>query len=212
MDVFEAAAQNNVDQLALLLERKRERKHINDRNAAGETPVFVACRNGHVEAARMIINAGADVNIQANDGSTPLHRACQSCRLDMLELLLGHNAQINKAMLDGATPLFVASAVGFESGVRRLLAARASVTAALDMTIENQKIISAQTGHDTLVRALVAVRRELHNDMTVGMTPLFVACQNGYEGVVRALLEAGSDPNQVESHGVSPIYAVRLLQ
>jgi ankyrin repeat protein len=210
MDLYEAAAQGQQDQVALLLERKRERKHINDRYVNGETALFVACRNGYFAIADLLLKAGANVNVQADDGSTPLHRACQSCNAELLDMLLSYNASINSAMLDGATPLFVAAAVGFDYGVRKLLEARAAVNQALDMTIERQKSISAMTGHDTIVRSLIAEKMSINNDVSAGMTPLYVASQNGFEGVVRIILDYGADPNQVEMHGLSPVYAVSV--
>ena len=38
----------------------------------GDTPLIVACRNGNVEIARMLIKAGARINLQNNEGTTAL--------------------------------------------------------------------------------------------------------------------------------------------
>ncbi len=40
----------------------------------------------------------------------------------------------------------------------------------------------------------------------VGATPLFMASQNGHDGVVRVLLEAGADVHKASTdHGLNPL-------
>ena len=38
----------------------------------GATPLFIACQNGHVDAARLLLDNGADVNRAKNYGRTLL--------------------------------------------------------------------------------------------------------------------------------------------
>jgi len=40
------------------------------------TPLHQACRFGHLEIIRALLDAGADPEVNAKDESTPLHRAC----------------------------------------------------------------------------------------------------------------------------------------
>ena len=54
----------------------------------GSSPLISAAVFGKTEVARMLIEAGADVNLQNNDGSTALHTAAFLCRLEIVELLL----------------------------------------------------------------------------------------------------------------------------
>ena len=44
----------------------------------GRTPLWLACQDGHVDAARLLLDKGADVNRADKDGTTPLDKA--KCR------------------------------------------------------------------------------------------------------------------------------------
>ena len=72
------------------------------------TAFGLAVINGHVEAARLALDAGADVNepLPVHGHSTALHQAANDDNLPMIELLLTHgaNAARRDALWD-ATPL-----------------------------------------------------------------------------------------------------------
>jgi ankyrin repeat protein len=52
----------------------------------GTTPLFVAAQNGHVEAVRLLFEAGADFHKAADDGATPLDVAAQEGHVEVLRL------------------------------------------------------------------------------------------------------------------------------
>lgn len=58
----------------------------------GQTPLFVACKEGHLECAKLLI-PGSDINAQSEDGFTPLHAAALYGRLDCARLLLNAGAR-----------------------------------------------------------------------------------------------------------------------
>ena len=41
------------------------------------TPLYIASSNGHVDAARLLLDKGAEVDRARKDGATPLYAACQ---------------------------------------------------------------------------------------------------------------------------------------
>ncbi len=67
--------------------------------------LFIACGEGQVDAARLLLDKGADVNRADYHGSTPLHLACAAGHLDVARLLLEKGAEVDRATKDGATPL-----------------------------------------------------------------------------------------------------------
>ena len=56
------------------------------------TPLITAAALGKTEAAKILIDAGADLNYQNNDGSTALHTAAFFCNVNIVEALLEKGA------------------------------------------------------------------------------------------------------------------------
>lgn len=54
----------------------------------GQTSLMLAVSHGNVDMARMLLAAGADINIQDEDGSTALMCAAEHGRGDIVKLLL----------------------------------------------------------------------------------------------------------------------------
>jgi len=74
------------------------------------TPLYAAVNRGNLELARVLINAGANLEYRYY-GSTPLHAATTKGDLPMIELLLDSGAHIEAEKEDGrrSTPLMIAS-------------------------------------------------------------------------------------------------------
>ncbi|MBP7556371.1 MAG: ankyrin repeat domain-containing protein [Chitinophagaceae bacterium] len=58
----------------------------------GSSPLISACLFGKTEIARMLIDAGADLNLQNNEGSTALHTAAFFCYPEIVKMLLQKGA------------------------------------------------------------------------------------------------------------------------
>jgi ankyrin repeat protein len=73
----------------------------------GLTPLLHACRQGHVEAAMALLDAGADVNqIGAGDRTSPLLMAIVNGRFDLAMRLLERGADPNLQSHAGVAPLY----------------------------------------------------------------------------------------------------------
>lgn len=96
----------------------------------GCPPLLQAINQLNVEAAKLLIAAGANVN-SPNVGEQPeLFSACLSCNQEMVALLLSHGAQIDrqgiayvtkKHIVQNVTPLMIAAWQGTPNIVRLLL-------------------------------------------------------------------------------------------
>ncbi len=95
--------------------------NVEVRNAHGESPLMMAALKGHLQAARTLIELGADVN---KTGWTPLHYAASSNQPgqeDIAALLLEHHAYIDATSPNGTTPLMMSAQYGSIACTQRLL-------------------------------------------------------------------------------------------
>jgi uncharacterized protein len=66
--------------------------NINEKDPyGGSSPLISAALFGKKEIAKLLIDAGADVNFQNNEGSTALHTAAFFCRPEIVKMLLEKN-------------------------------------------------------------------------------------------------------------------------
>lgn len=76
------------------------------------TPLITAAAVGNVEAAKILIGGGADLNYQNTDGSTALHTATVFDRTDITKLLIDSGINLNLKNLNGSTALHLAAFFG----------------------------------------------------------------------------------------------------
>jgi len=70
----------------------------------GSSPLISAAVFGKTEEAKILLDAGADINFQNNDGSTALLSAAFFCRPEIVRMLLDAGADKNIKNKFGATP------------------------------------------------------------------------------------------------------------
>lgn len=91
----------------------RSGAEIDARNAYGNTPLHIACLNGHVPVCNVLISFNADPEAVNYRGQTPLHIAAASTHgVDCLNFLIDHKVNINKQSLDGRSPLHMTAIHG----------------------------------------------------------------------------------------------------
>src|SRR5687767_1820339 len=83
--LIEAAGRNDVMLARRLL---KERAGVQARNQQGRTALMAATYHNHVEVATLLIESGADVNVQDAMQNSPLLLAGASGYLDILRLTL----------------------------------------------------------------------------------------------------------------------------
>jgi len=103
IELDQAVMGNDVEAVKELLRRD---VHINARN------MRVAVRNGYTEIVRLLIEKGADVNIQAFDKSTPLMEAVFICNIEITRLLINGGAEITISNNAGETAISLAERKG----------------------------------------------------------------------------------------------------
>ena len=73
----------------------------------GLTPLLFAARQGHIDAATALLDAGADLNqVSPGDKTSPLLMAIINGHFDLANLMIERGADVKLASDNGATPLY----------------------------------------------------------------------------------------------------------
>jgi ankyrin repeat protein len=120
-----AAGSNANAVLALLIARHAELDATND---AHETALFIAARDGNVDAIRALAHAGASVDKANLSGLTPLMAAAENNHAACVAELLRDGADFNAQDAFSNTALILAAKSGSFDSVKELLAIKADPT------------------------------------------------------------------------------------
>jgi len=63
---------------------------------SGETPLHILAIWGDVEAAKVLLDAGADIDALGEEDHTPLHEAIHQRHIEMVRLLVGRGADLQR--------------------------------------------------------------------------------------------------------------------
>ena len=74
----------------------------------GRTPLMLACRNGHIKIASLLLKYGANIKAEDTSGNWALHYAAAYGFPECVDLLLENNADVNAQNLWKSTPLSIA--------------------------------------------------------------------------------------------------------
>jgi ankyrin repeat protein len=133
LDAFDAAAVGRTRGLEELLDADPEL--VTSWSPDGFTALHLAAFFGQEEAAKLLVERGAEVNLVARHATihvTPLHSAAAGAHSEIVKLLLEHGADPNAAQDGGFTPLHSAAHNDDRESVEALLAAGADTSVAND--------------------------------------------------------------------------------
>ena len=131
LDVFEAAAVGRAERLRELLDG--DPSLANAWAKDGFQPLGLASFFGHVEAARLLVERGAEVNSASRNEMKvmPLHSAAATgdpdSRYELAKVLLEAGADPNARQQDAFTPLMEADQLG-DARLRELLVERGATS------------------------------------------------------------------------------------
>ena len=164
-----------------------------DRLVGDWTPLHRAAAKSHVEIARVLLEAGAIIDIRGAGSWTPLHRAAKLGHEEMTMLLLEWGADVQTQGIDGWTPLLRAAMAGQANTGRLLIAAGADIKANNTMQRWTPLHWAAFSGSIDLVRDLIAAGAEAGAAIGAGLTPLQLAVHYGHDDVAKFLREHAGD-------------------
>ena len=200
--------------------------NVNAVNRYGVPPLALACANGNAALVRLLVDAGADANATMKGGETVLMMAARAGSADAVKALLVHGAKHDVREGHGQTALMWAAAEGHVPVMEALIEAGADVNATLDsgftpffFAVREGRIEAARMllGKGIDVNAPMQRKERtaqnanpnyvLYRPIPRGTSPLLLAIQNGHFELAIALVDAGANPNDVQS-GFSPLHMI----
>ena len=167
------------------------------------TPLMYAARQGAPSAARVLIDAKADLNLTDPDGTSALMVAVINGHYDVAEILLERGADPNLPDRTGMTPLYAAvdmHTLAFTFGRPDLTQRTVEGTVGMIQTL-------LLYGADPNARLKTRILKRVYNAgdprLGEGATPLMRAARGGDAPVMRMLIDGGADPGLLQANGNS---------
>jgi len=229
IDIWKAAASGNIEAI---------KQHLGagtdvdaKESPGGSTPLLVAATFGQVEAAKLLIEKGANVNATSNDGATALHGAAFFCHTEIVKLLLGKGAVVDAENVRGETPLdavtvewsqelegiytWLAELWNLHLDLERIQETRPKIAALLQ---EHQSKIgvdiwtAARTGNIGAIKRHIAAGTDVNGtEPEGGSTPLIVAALNGQGKAADLLIENGASIDARNNDGSTALHVAAFF-
>ncbi len=168
------------------------------------TALVYAARTGSIDAARALLEGGADVNQTTRYGWSPLLAATQNGDYQLAKFLIEHGANVNLANKGGWTPLYLAvDNRNIEGGDYPVRTADMDSLAYITYLLDKGANVNWRITESTETRT-VFTNQWLSED---GATAFLRAAQSGDLELLKLLVARGADPKINTKLGVTPLAA-----
>ena len=159
------------------------------------------------DVARLLLEHGADVNVQDNNGATPLHVSAEVGTVKVARVLLEYGANVGAEDKKGRTPLHETAGdqtYGVDYGrveVARVLLEHGANVAARDSKGKTPMHDAVDYERVEVVRVLLEHGANIGAEDNEGKTPLHLAANYRSVEVIRVLLGHGADVGADDNEG-----------
>jgi ankyrin repeat protein len=177
----------------------------------GWTPLMYAAREGALQSARVLTEAGADLDVTDPDGTSALVFAIINGHYDVAALLIEQGANLDLGDRTGMTPLYAAvdmhtlgSTFGRPDPPLTVIDGSVPIV---------QMLLEYGANPDAALKTRVLKRVYNAGDgrLAEGATPLMRAARSGDVGMMRTLLQYGANPALKQKNGSTTIMLAASL-
>ena len=159
--------------------------------SGGLTVLALAAREGDIASAKVLLEAGADVNQSTNYGWTPLLTATNNRHYQLGKFLMDHGADVNIANKGAWTPLYLATDnANIEGGDYPVPKPDMDSLEYIKMLLDHGANPNARIKDNTLTRTIFTMQWFFES----GATAFVRASQSGDTALMKLLLAYGADP------------------
>ncbi|KAK9511124.1 hypothetical protein O3M35_005745 [Rhynocoris fuscipes] len=164
---------------------------VNLQDSVGRCAIHYAAEYGHINAVKLLLNAGCKADIGDIDSVAPLHLACSRGHTAVVQTLLDTGALVNIRTTDKLTPLHYAATRGYVDIVESLVRRGANIDA-LDSSERTPLKLAASRNLLDVVEVLIRYGARVNIEDVKGYTALCEAVWQKNVDMVRILLSAGA--------------------
>nr|XP_054757383.1 ankyrin repeat domain-containing protein 50-like [Lytechinus pictus] len=221
--------------LSLLGLQKRQVSHVEKKkNEDGQTPLHLVTLHGNLEATKIILSHGRNVDKEDNTGYSALLNAAKNGHKDLVRYFLGQGASVNKGNSKGWKPLYIAAGFGKLDMVQYLISHGAEVRKGNHdrwvlcrqspgeegyiVLTKNHVVRECEVGHYEMLSAafndqLNLISKEEEDDEVIcidcdGWTAMHSAAYNGHLKIIDYLISQGSEVNEGNAEGWNALHGV----
>ena len=177
----------------------------------GLTPLMVSIIFEKLEAAKYLLEKGADESLKSTPGKISLLSIASGAgSIAAIEMLLSHGCNIDSRDSGGDTPLMHATRLGNTEVVEHLLAKGANplLRNTSDLGLLHLAVLSDNV---LTIKAVLSTNLDINASRTVlGITPLLFCLAQGKLEAANYLLEMGADENLKSKDGLTALSAAAI--
>ncbi|KAL4239818.1 hypothetical protein ACF0H5_000620 [Mactra antiquata] len=194
-----AAAEGLSDIIQIMLDKAQKWRGVDGKVAVvnhvdneGASALHLAVQNNQAEVIDLLIENGAEINLQNNTHYAPLHMAVIGGQLDIVKQLLDKGANIEARDGDHMTPVHRCSMYGKLEVLQVLLNRGASVNARTSEQM-TPLLVATWKGHTNLVEYLLNNEAKITSTDSCMRTALHWAVDQGHYSILQLLMKNGGE-------------------